>query len=311
MGMNLLEAMKLAPDMATAAIIEQYARSSDILAYLPFRNIEGSGEHYNLEEKMPGVGFRGLNEGFEHSAGVLNPQSEALKTAGGDLKVDRAIVDQQGSSARAAHVMLKVKALALAWTKAFIKGDSRVNPRVFDGMQVRFTGSQLIDNAADGAALSLNKLDEAIDAVDDPFALALPKALRRRLTQAGRNTSVGGHIEYDVDQFGRKVVFYQGLRLLEVDYDNTGKQIMPFTESSADGSSLDCNSIYVMSFGDMMISGIQGNVNGRPGIAVKDLGEMESEPSYLTRVEWDNAVTVKHGRAGARLRGIKDAPVVV
>ncbi|MBD1995160.1 hypothetical protein H6G00_00770 [Leptolyngbya sp. FACHB-541] len=310
MAMTLLEAAKVAPDLETGTIIEEYAASSDILQEIPFRDIDGSGEHYNREDTLPGIGFRGINEGYESSNGIINPQSEALKHAGGELDVDRAIVDQQGEAARASHELMKVKALALAWTRNFIKGDSRTNPRVFDGLQVRVTGSQLIENTAAGGPLSLIKLDEVIDQVDGATHLAMSKSMRRLLTAAARDPQVSGHINYEQNQFGQKVMYYQGLRILILDYDNTGADIMPWNEASGDSSALDCSSIYCLSFGEMMVSGIQGKVNGRYGIQVKDMGELQEKPAFRTRVEWDNAITVKHGRSVARLRGIKNAPVV-
>lgn len=311
MSLTLLEAAKLAPDMGTATIIEEYAATSDILQAIPFRNIEGSGEHYNREDTLPGIGFRGINEGFDASTGILNPQSEALKTAGGDLDVDRAIVDQKGDQERSSQELMKVKALSLAWTRNFIKGDSRANPRAFDGLQMRVGGTQLIDNAAAGGALSLLKLDEAIDAVDMPTSLIMNKAMRRLMTAAARNPSISGHVNYEVNQFGQKVMYYQGLPILIADYDNTGADIMPFTETSGDSSSTVCSSIYVVSFGDQMVSGIQGKIKGVHGISVRDLGELEGKPAYRTRVEWDVAITVKHGRSVSRLRGITNAPVIV
>jgi hypothetical protein len=311
MALTLLEAVKSAPDDITAVVIEEYASSSDILQMLPFRNIEGSGEHYNREDTLPGVGFRGINEGYDQSTGVLNPQSEALKTAGGDLDVDRIYIDRGGMAARSSQELRKVKSLSLLWTKHFIKGDSSLDPRGFDGIQLRATGSQLLDNAAAGAPLSLNKLDEAIDQCDEPSAILMNKSLRRRLTQAARNTSVGGHIEWELNSFGDRVYYYQGLPICVIDYDNENNQIMPFTEASGNNATTNNTSIYIVSFGEMMLSGIQGRVHGQHGIHVKDLGELQTEPKFRTRVEWDVAITAKHGRCLTRLRGIQDAEVTV
>jgi hypothetical protein len=207
--------------------------------------------------------------------------------------------------------MRKVKALSLAWTQNFIKGDSRTNPRVFDGLQVRLNGTQLIANAAGGAALSLAKLDEAIDAVDNPTNLIMNKAMRRLLSAAARNPNVTGHINWEVNQLGQRVMVYQDLRILIADYDNDGNDIMPFTESSSNGSSTLCTSIYVVSFGETMVSGIQGRVHGQFGMYLKDLGELQEKPAFRSRLEWDVAITVKHGRSAARLNGILNSAVVV
>lgn len=309
MPMTLVEAAKLSQDPIQQAVIEEYASSSDILMALPFEDIKGTGIHYNREDTLPGIGFRGLNEGYDESVGILNPQSEALKIAGGDLDVDRAIVDMQGSAVRSTHELQKAKALALMWGKTFIKGDSTTNPRQFDGLQVRVTGSQLVDNAAAGAGLSLNKLDEAIDAVDGATHILMSKSVRRRLSAAARNTGIGGHITFEQDAFGRKQAYYSDLPILIVDYDNLGDQILSFTEASPDASVNTCSSLYVVSFGTNMLTGIQGAVDGVYGISVRDLGELETKPVFRTRCDWYNAIAIKHGRSVARLRGITDGAV--
>lgn len=308
--MTLLEAAKVAPSLETATIIEEYASSSDILRVIPFEDVPGSGKHYNREDKLPGVGFRGVNEAHEESVGVLNPQSEAHKLAGGDLDVDRAIIDMQGESVRTVHELQKVKALSLMWTRNFIKGDSSINPRVFDGLQVRLTGSQLMANAAAGGPLSLENLDALIDQTDMPTHLIMSKAMRRKLTRAARD-GIGGDIEWQPDEFGRQMAVYNSLPILIADYDNNGLDILDFTETSPDGaSSTQCTSIYCVSFREMMLNAIQGAVGGTFGISVRDLGELETKPVYRTRVDWYTAIACYHGRAAARLSGITNAAAV-
>lgn len=312
MALTLLEAAKLAPDMQTQVVIEEYAATSDILQAIPFKDIEGGAFTYNREHTLPGVGFRGVNEGFNESTGVINPNTEGLKICGGDLDVDMHILNTQGSGVRSSHELMKVKALALAWTRNFIKGDSRVDPRVFDGLQVRITGTQLIDNAAAGAALSLNKLDELVDQVSNPTHLIMSKTMRRRLTQSGRNTSVGGYVTWEKDAFGRQMAYYGDLPILIAWQDNNDMEILPFDEASPDSSATDCASIYCVSFGDMMLEGLQGkNSDGRYGISTRDLGELETKPVMRTRVDWSTAIAAQHGRCVARLRGIKNAAATV
>ena len=65
-------------------------------------------------------------------------------------------------------------------------------------------------------------------------------------------------------------------------------------------------SIYVVSLGDMMLTGIQGAAQ----MQVTDLGEFQSAPVYRTRVEWDISIALWHGRCAARLRDIIDGAVV-
>jgi hypothetical protein len=312
MALTLLESAKLAPDVQTRVVIEEYAASSDILTAIPFKDLDGGAYSYNREHTLPGIGFRGVNEAFSESTGVINPQVEALKIAGGDLDVDSFIINTQGEGVRASHEMMKVKALSQSWTRNFLKGDSRTDPRVFDGLQVRLTGSQLLSNANAGAALSLAALDALIDEVSSPTHLIMSKAMRRRLTQASRTQGVTGFVDWKPDELGRQAAYYQDLPILIAWKDNNDMEILDFTETSPDGTtSTVCTSIYCVSFGDMMVEGLQGrNSEGSYGISTRDLGELETKPVYRTRVDWNTAIAVQHGRAAARLAGITNAAVV-
>jgi len=133
MALTLLEASKQHDNPLRSAIIELYARGSDILMALPFENIQGNALRYNREDILPGIGFRGVNEGYTESTGILNPVTEPLLIAGGDLDVDKFILTTMGQGQRAVQEAMKIKALALMWTRAFIKGDSASNPKSMDG----------------------------------------------------------------------------------------------------------------------------------------------------------------------------------
>lgn len=306
MALTLLEAAKLETgDVVRQAIIEKYAGSSELLQVLPFLGITGNALKYNREASLPGIGFRGVNEGYTASTGVLNPLTEALVIAGGDLDVDKFIVDTMGANQRSVHELMKVRALSLAWTKKFIKGDSESDPREFDGLQKRVTGDQLIaaGATANGTALSLGKLDEAIDQTLNPTHMLMSKAMARKFAAASRNTSVSGNINWTVGQLGQRVMQYNDIPIVTVDLDHEGAAILPFTEAATSGTAT-ASSIYIMSAGDDGLTGIQ---NG--GIDVRDLGELETAPMFRTRVEWYNGIAIFNGRAVTRLWSIADAAI--
>lgn len=306
MALTLLEAAKLETgDLIRQAIIEMYAGSSDILTVLPFENIPGNALKYNREQSLPGVGFRGVNESYTESTGVLNPLTESLVIAGGDLDVDKFIIDTMGASQRSVHEQMKVRALALAWTKKFIKGDTASDPREFDGLQTRLTGSQLIaaGSTSGGTALSLAKLDEAIDQTLNPTHLLMSKAMARKFAAAARNTSVAGFVNYSTNELGKRIMSYNDLPIITVDLDNTGSAILPFTEAATSGGAT-ATSLYVLSLGSDSLIGLQ---NG--GMDVRDLGELQTAPKFRTRVEWYNGIAMFNGRAATRLYSIADAPI--
>lgn len=299
MALTLLEASKQnSGDVYKAGVMMKFAETSDILRVLPFEGINGNSLKYNVEETLPGIGFRGVNESFDESTGIINPQTENLAIAGGDLDVDKFIVDTMGTSQRAVQEAMKVKALALAWTKTFIKGDNSSEPREFDGMQIRLTGDASIENHATGAGLSLAKLDEAIDEVDGATHLLMSKSVRRRLTVSARTQAVAGNITYSKDEFGRQITMYNDIPILIVDKDNENNDILGFTEAGA------TTSLYIVNFGEGAVNGLQ---NG--GMNVRDLGELEGKPAYRTRVEWFSCFGVFAPRSACRLKNITDAAV--
>lgn len=306
MAMTLIEAAKSSPNPVQSGIIELYAQNSDILRTLPFNNISGNALRYNREETLPGVGFRGVNEAYSEDVGVINPVTEPLVIAGGDLDVDKFILTTMGAEQRSVREAMKVKALAHRWTKAFLKGDNATEPREFDGLQIRLTGSQKIaaGSTANGSALSLAKLDELIDAVDNPTHLIMNRTMRRRLSAAARLYTVGGFLTYGLDEFGRQVASYNGLPILVVDQDSTGTDILAFDEAASSGTAT-ATSIYCVSFGDGMFSGIQSG-----GVMVSDLGELDTKPVVRTRVEWYSGIALFHAKAAARLWTIGDLAVV-
>lgn len=304
MALTLLEAKKLSNDPIQSAVIETFARESEVLRVLPFQDIQGNALRYNVETSLPGIAFRGVNEAYSESTGVLNPVTEALVIAGGDLDVDKFIVDTEGQKVRAVHELMKIKALAAGVSLKFIKGDSTSDPREFDGLQVRLTGNQVISNSSSGAALSLAKLDQAIDAVDNPTHIFMNVAMRRRMTAAARDTSVGGFITFSQDEFGRQIAKYNDLPILTLTDAMGADNILPFTEACTAGSPANCTSIYIVSIGEGKVKGLQ---NGP--LSARDLGELETKPVFRTRVEWYVAMAVMHGRAAARLRDIQDAAV--
>ncbi|WP_276913176.1 major capsid protein [Aneurinibacillus aneurinilyticus] len=299
MALTLVEAAKLSQDTLQRGVIETFARNSAFLELLPQMDIEGNAYAYNVEGALPGIGFRDVNEGYTSSEGVLNPATERLYIAGGDVDVDRFIVQTRSNinDVRAIHTEMKVKALALALTNQYFNGDQAVNAKGFDGLKKRLTGSQVITAGENGAELTVTMLDELIDAVDgEPDALFVSKAMRREIKRIiqGHN----GYSESSTDAFGRPVMTYGGVPIRIIEKDNVNNEILGFNETQ--GTATNAGSIYAVKFGsEQYVSGLQ---NG--GVSVRDLGELQEKPVFRTRIEWYPGMAVFHPRAAARLKGV-------
>lgn len=298
MGLSLAEARKHSRNPQEIAVITELS-AGPLLSTIPFRNIQGSGLFYKREESLGDVGFRFFNEGYEESYAEVKQYSEALKLFGGDIRVDRAMVELEGPQARAYQVQAKVRAMRLAWEALFINGDSNSSSAEFDGLASRLPASlaatpnsQVIANDSGGpAGLDLFKLDEAIDAVDAQGGqkyLIMSKSARRHLSAVAR---ASGQIDIQRSEFGGQQLVYAGLPVLEIDRDHKN---LPILDSDPTDQS-----IYVASFGNDHVTGIQ---NGTP--SVRDLGEATDAPVLVTRVEWLCALAVINGRSAARLVNI-------
>jgi hypothetical protein len=309
MGMTLLEAAKLMVangQLSESVIVEMVAMSNPLLQFISFNGIPGMTYSYTVEAGLPEVAFRGINESFTASTGVLNPQSETLLPAGGEIEIDSYILRRGGARNASAQLRLKLKALNQLFLLKFFKGDSESNVKEWDGLQKRLVGEQVFTPAENGGALSLAQLDELISRVAEPTHLAMSKALATKFGAAARDTAIGGYITTSVDQFGRRVISYAGLPIMEIEDALGGNTILPFSETC--GNSSVTTSLYCLSLRDGMISGLQGS----EGMTISQIGAAQNanKPANLTRIEWDIAIAVEHGRAAARYKGITNAAIV-
>lgn len=313
MALTLLEFTKLDPSKVIRnSVIQEFTEYNNILREITFESIQGNAIEYSREETLPAVGFRALNGSFPEGTSTVSSHTESLKFFGGDLDVDKRFMVGNGQR-RAQEETMKIKALSRTWTEYFLKGDSTANPLAFDGLQARIKDAQLLDagSTSGGDPLSLHLLDKLIACVSMKTHLIMNQQMLLWLTAASRDTSVGGQITFTQDMFGQQLVRYAGLPILVVDHIDSGNEVLSFDEENPGGGTPESTSIYCVNFNPGGVQGIQGyNPDGSEGISVRDLGELQGKPAWRTRVEWDTSFVIYHSRAAARLRGIKNAPVV-
>ncbi|MBC9785100.1 phage major capsid protein [Heliobacterium chlorum] len=299
MALTLLEAAKLSNDVLQRGVIQTFARNSAILEMLPWMEIAGNSYKYNQEQTLPGIAFRTVNNGYTESCGVVNQLSEGLYILGGDVDVDKFLIQTRGNvqDIRAIHTEMKAKALALEFTRAFFKGDA-AQVGQFDGLQKRLTGTQVIDGKDE--YLKIGMIDELIDAVEgEPDALFMSKTMRRELKKVLQNSK--HYIENGSDAFGRPVSTYGGIPLRIIETDGAGVDILGFNEANKAATGNDTSSIYAIKFGaEQYVGGLR---NG--GVNVRDLGEIDEKPVFRTRIEFYCGMAVFHPRAAGRLKFVK------
>ena len=297
MGLTLIEAMKHETRVDRLAVTKTFVEGQ-LLRRLPFRNLSGGALQFAKEKKLPRVGFRAVNEGYRRDYGAVAQESEFVHLFGGDLDVDRSIVDLNGPEARASQTEQKVRSMRLTLEAAIINGDATFDPRAFDGLSKRLIPGQLqtVDNGS--GTVKLTKLEELVDAVNalgGEKVILTSKAGRRQISHVSREA--GGDLYQVID--GRH--WFEDTEILVLDQDANGQEVLGFGEAA------NTTSIYCVAFGDELMTGIQGPFEGRYGISVRDFGEVQDAPVFRTRVDWYAGFAVLHPRASGRLFNITPA----
>ena len=300
MALLLEQANLLSQDQLRAGVIEVFVENSPILQRLDFLSLRGNAYSYNMEGALPGVAFRGVNESYTPSTGVINPQVESLKISGGELDVDAHIIRSRGPQVRAAHEAMKVKALSRSINKAFIDGNSTSDPREFDGLNNRLTGTQKILAGSGGANLSQDMVDDLLAQVPGANAIMCGTGGHQLLTKLLRSSS---QVTIGQDEYGRQLVSYNGIPILNVGKDGSETEILAFDEDPGDATS-DTTSIYAVRFGNADAETDLFGIENEGGMLVKDMGELETKPAMRTRVEWDTSIVLASNDCAARLYGV-------
>lgn len=313
MALTILEAARIAANNGEdkkAGVLMTFAETSPLLAAMPIVNIAGNSYAYVRESVLPGIAFRAVNEAYTESAGSTAQISEPLKLIGGDLDVDKFLVQTNGAQVRSVHERMKATALAQQIGIKLIKGDATITTKEFNGLEARYgggaqavvTGAQVKDNpTANSNALSMKALDEVIDLVDSGIgqrALIMTKAMARNMLAFLRGS--GTAVTMSVNEFGQRVTSYYGMPILIADQNGDQAAIA----AGDDGSGLE--SVYCVALGPSGLHMIQSG-----GITVTDLGEVHTAPVYRTRVEWYCGLVDEHPRCVARLADVSSTATAV
>lgn len=303
MALTLVEAAKLHAsngDYRKAGITMSFAASTPLLGVLPIVTLPGGNAYsWNEEGILPTAAYRSVNGSYTASEGKFTPRVEALKIVGGTLDVDRAIIAMFGADKRASQEALKAKAVSQQVGYSLIHGDAGGvgTSSNIDGLANRFPIGGTRDQGTTAGALSMKRLDQAIDETSSPTHILLNRAMARNITAYLRGS--GTAIQMGVDQFGRRVQMYNDLPFViadPVDVD-TAYQALPFTEASS------TSSMFVMSLGTESLHLIQ---NGQ-GLFIEDLRHTDGGTSFRTLVEWYVGLVPEGPRCVTRLSGLTNA----
>ena len=294
MAMTKAEAAKLTQNLLLRGVIETIVKESAVLQVLPFMDVTGSAVQYNREATMPAATFFDVGDTWTEATPTLTPVTTPLKIIGGDADVDNFLQQTYTdvNDIEAEVIASRAKSVAHGYSDAFYTGDAVANPKAFDGLRVLVPAGQRVSAGANGGALTLDLMDQVIDLVKPgkPEALFMSKRSRRKLSSLRRGT--GNLLETDVDQFGQRALFYDGIPILVDDFQ-------PDNEVQGSSGAV-CSSIYAVKFG--MMTGLMGLENG--GIQVDRVGELETKDATRHRIKWYASLALFSELGASRLLGI-------
>jgi hypothetical protein len=298
----------LQPSDPARPLIEMFATSSDIMGAIPFDGLTGPVYEGFRQAALPTIGFRGINGTSTSGTGVVSPFQEPSYIIDHDLDVDRAIVDRYGETRRAREETMAMAAAGRLWVDTFLKGDNTTNPIAFDGLQrrSRLFGRALNNSTASGgAALSLLNLDRAINNTSQPTHIIADYSMQPLFIAAARNTGISGFVIQSWDDVGRVKMSYAGLPILWGYQKDDHGSVLPFSEVGAGGGGAVTTSLYIVSFRDGGLKGIQ-----LKPMSFNDMGLLENGITYRTHMSWDVGIVDEHKYCLTRLTSITNSAFV-
>ncbi len=294
MAMTKAEAAKLTNDLLTRGVIETIVKESQVLGLLPFMEVTGTAVTYNREATMPAASFYDVGDTWTEATPTFTQVSTSLKILGGDADIDNFLQATYAdpNDLEAEVIASRAKAVAHKFSDSFFNGDTATDAKGFDGLTKLLNGTgQEVTAGANGGSLTLDLMDQMIDLVapGKPDALLMSKRSRRKLSSLRRAS--GSLLETDVDQFGQRALYYDGIPVIVDDF---------ISDAQTQGSVSNASSIYAVKFGQA--TGVMGLEHR--GIAIEPVGELETKDATRWRVKWYCGLAVFSMLGVARLRGV-------
>lgn len=320
MAWTLAEFSKIETDTLRKSVLDTMLMEANLLELIPWETIGQLATTVVRYQDLPSWGYRKVNEALAESTGHFEQKVETIALGGLDIDTDIAIARAKNSiaDARAIQQTLAMKSAAYQINWKFIAGNPTTDPEEFKGIRLRiddiynegYTDQKFACNSTSVGILNsqttrfnfIQDLDKLIYAVaaHSPDALLMNKKCLLALRSALLRERL---LDYTQDMFGRKIDTYGGLRLIDIGIRaDQSTEIILNSETAAGAASggSECTSIYAVKFGvGEQLWGLQ-----EYPLEVRDLGELQTEPVYRTRVDWPHGLADVNPRCMARMYGI-------
>lgn len=311
-ALTLIEATKASEDQLKQGVVEVLIQENPMLEVLPWRPFQGNALRHFEEGTLPNVQFRNVNEGYTQSFGTDNDHFWGVAILGGEVKVDKFLVNVVDTKEALLAKQWKklAKANSMRFTYETFDGTGSVASKGFKGLKALIAEGfgQSYANSTTGATVNLDKIDEALDLFRNtgkPDAAFCNRVHRRQITKAARTSVTGvSLIDIGTDVFGKKINVYDDipLRVLGYALDASGNMVetLRFDEDPGDAT-FDTSSMYFVKLGEDDFTGLLGKGGSFEAV---NFGELETGPQIMGRMEWYPGIAVFNQYSVVRLTGI-------
>jgi len=327
MAITLAQVAKLETEPLRKGIIMNLLRYAPIMAKWPFENVDSLTSVAIRATNLPSVAFRRINEGYTASEGDFEQVWESVYGFGGEIEFDR-VFEKIGNviiKPRVAQTRLKLRSMAITFSKYVVQGDHATDEDGFEGLKKRIASmpSRQSVYAAGSSSAALDPTASAANAraFIDKWEQAMYRAnngmVSKILMNEGtywgfgrvqRYLGVSGGPLFDVtrDAFDREILTYKGAEFYDMGLDtDQSSEIISSTETAGDAGT-DATSAYFVSHD--MEQGLMG-IQLSPMEVYDPLsgGERESKPTKLLRIDWWVGLAGFGSYGVTRLRNFEDA----
>lgn len=137
MAVNYAEYARTAPDLLERGIVKSWLDGTQWLQELTMVNTKDGAlrSEWLVEDRLPDVGFRSLNEAFTESTGTTERRQTGLGLLGGLIDIDHKLLSMPNRlDEAAAQMSMKSRAFGFKLADTLVNGSLATDPESFDGL---------------------------------------------------------------------------------------------------------------------------------------------------------------------------------
>jgi hypothetical protein len=331
MSNTLVQYEQLSTDELIKGIAKSIYVVSPWLRELPFAPVKGNSHKYNLQTTAAAADFYDVGELIVEGTPTFETRYADLAILIGDADVDlfSAAVSQQDLAAEI--IRLKGEAIAQRFNQCAVLGRTTSvatysSTKIFKGLAQLIAecesstttdldglnNPQVIPLSATSAALTLDYVDELVDAVKPyPTHLVMSQRTQRKLTSLLRAT--GQNMQHHDNQAGYPIERWGNLTIWEDDAIKDNVQdgaasvlnIAAYNPTTTRAAGNDNSLIFAVRLGDGALRGITSHENGM--VRVEAIGKLENKDAERTRIKFYCGLELLSKRAAAVLINFTDS----